>query len=80
MKKLNKPFKAKPDTKEINSDISFFSVKGYIIAVLAALLISLIPPLIFDFNISVFFTKYGFLWGGELENPIDYQHFEKDIE
>lgn len=26
------------------------------------------------------FTKYGFLWGGEWENPIDYQHFEKDIE
>ncbi|MBR6551241.1 MAG: HAMP domain-containing histidine kinase [Clostridia bacterium] len=62
MKKLNKPFKAKTDTKEINSDISFFSVKGYIIAVLAALLISLIPPLIFEFNISVFFTKYVFFF------------------
>ncbi len=23
------------------------------------------------------FTKYGFSWGGNWENPIDYQHFEK---
>lgn len=23
------------------------------------------------------FTKYGFSWGGEWSNPVDYQHFEK---
>jgi len=23
------------------------------------------------------FKKYGFSWGGEWTNPIDYQHFEK---
>ena len=25
------------------------------------------------------FTKYGFSWGGNWENPIDYQHFEKPV-
>lgn len=25
------------------------------------------------------FEKYGFAWGGEWSNPIDYQHFEKKI-
>lgn len=24
------------------------------------------------------FAKYGFCWGGEWENPVDYQHFEKE--
>ena len=25
------------------------------------------------------FTKYGFTWGGNWTNPIDYQHFEKAV-
>jgi hypothetical protein len=23
------------------------------------------------------FTKFGFAWGGDWQNPMDYQHFEK---
>jgi signal transduction histidine kinase len=42
-------------------DVSFFSLKGYIIAVTIALILALIPPLMFDFNFSILFTKYG-LW------------------
>ncbi len=45
----------------VPEDVSFFSLKGYIIAVTLALILALIPPLIFEFNFSVFFTKYG-LW------------------
>ena len=26
------------------------------------------------------FSKYGFSWGGNWENPVDYQHFEKRID
>ena len=42
-------------------EISFFSLKGYIIAVVVTLVLTLIPPLIYDFNFSILFTKYG-LW------------------
>ena len=40
-------------------EVSFFTVKGYIVAVFMALAVALIPPLIFEFNIEVFFSKYG---------------------
>ncbi len=52
-------------TKQINvqrtlpEDISFFSVKAYTITVLVALLLALIPPLIFDFEFSTLFGGYG---------------------
>jgi len=26
------------------------------------------------------FTKYGFSWGGNWTNPVDYQHFEKPVQ
>ena len=25
------------------------------------------------------FTQYGYTWGGDWQNPIDYQHFEKIV-
>ncbi len=59
MNRFKSVFKKEKTSTQIDKDISFFSVSGYIIAVLAALLISLIPPLLFEFSISVFFTKYG---------------------
>ena len=34
-------------------EISFFSLKGYIIAVVVTLVLTLIPPLIYDFNFSI---------------------------
>ncbi len=43
----------------VPEDISFFSLKGYIIAVTLALVLALIPPLIFEFNYLTLFTKYG---------------------
>jgi signal transduction histidine kinase len=45
--------------RAVPEDISFFSLKGYIIAVTIALILALIPPLMFDFNYSTLFTKYG---------------------
>ncbi len=45
--------------RAVPEDISFFSVKGYIIAVVSALVLALIPPLIYEFNFNVLFTKYG---------------------
>ncbi len=59
MRKLKKVSELPKNEKKIGKEISFFSVKGYAIAVLTALIISLIPPLIFEFNVSVFLTKYG---------------------
>ncbi len=60
MKKPEKR-KLKPLTpkRAVPEDISFFSLKGYIIAVTIALILALIPPLMFDFNYSTLFTKYG---------------------
>ena len=51
----------KPIQRNLPEDISFFSLKGYIIVVTIALVLTLIPPLMFDFNFSILFTKYG-LW------------------
>lgn len=62
MNNLKRILKKQPSRTPVRKDISFFSVKGYIIAVFTALVISLIPPLIFEFNIGVFFTKYGFFF------------------
>ena len=59
MNRFKSVFKKRKTSTQIDKDISFFSVSGYIIAVLAVLLISLVPPLLFEFSISVFFTKYG---------------------
>ena len=47
--------------RTLPEDISFFSVKAYTITVLVALLLALIPPLVFDFEFSTLFGKYG-LW------------------
>ncbi|MBR2875709.1 MAG: HAMP domain-containing histidine kinase [Clostridia bacterium] len=47
--------------RTLPEEISFFSVKGYIISVVAALVLALIPPLIYEFNFNVLFTKYG-IW------------------
>lgn len=56
-KKLNQISKQRTQPEEI----SFFSLKGYIIAVVITLVLTLIPPLIYDFNFPILFTKYG-LW------------------
>ena len=58
MKKLEKK-ELKPIRRTLPEDISFFSVKGYILAVSVALLLALIPPLMFEFNFDSLFTKYG---------------------
>ena len=57
----NERAKKKTVHRTLPVDVSFFSVKGYIIAVTIALVLALIPPLMFEFNFSVLFTKYG-LW------------------
>ena len=60
MKKLEKSkLKPLPSKRAVPEDISFFSIKGYIIAVTIALILALIPPLMFDFNYATLFTKYG---------------------
>ncbi len=60
MKKLEKSkLKPLPPKRAVPEDILFFSLKGYIIAVTIALILALIPPLMFDFNYSTLFTKYG---------------------
>ena len=60
MKKLEKSkLKPLPPKRAVPEDISFFSLKGYIIAVTIALILALVPPLMFDFNYSTLFTKYG---------------------
>ncbi len=61
MKKIIIKKDVKPIQRNLPEDISFFSLKGYIIVVTIALVLTLIPPLIFDFNFSILFTKYG-LW------------------
>ena len=53
--------KRKSVQRTLPEDVSFFSLKGYVISVVVALFLALIPPLIYDFNFSVLFTKYG-LW------------------
>lgn len=57
-RKNNKPKNLQRTTPE---DVSFFSLKGYILSVSVALLLALIPPLMFEFNFSILFTGYG-LW------------------
>ncbi len=42
-------------------EISFFSIKSYIIVVAITLLLVLVPPLVFEFDFDTLFTKYG-LW------------------
>lgn len=60
MKKgVNKTLRSFIAKRDLPEDISFFSVKGYIIAVTVAIVLALIPPLIFEFNYSILFTKYG---------------------
>ncbi len=55
----NKTLRSFIAKRDLPEDISFFSVKGYIIAVTVAIVLALIPPLIFEFNYSILFTKYG---------------------
>lgn len=45
--------------RAVPEDISFFSVKGYIVAVVTALVLALIPPLLYEFNFDMLFTRYG---------------------
>ncbi len=59
--KFNKKSKQRNIQRSQPEEVSFFSLKGYIIAVTIALVLALIPPLMFEFNFSVLFTKYG-LW------------------
>lgn len=59
--KFNKKSKQRNIQRSQPEEVSFFSLKGYIIAVAIALVLALIPPLMFEFNFSVLFTKYG-LW------------------
>ena len=59
--KFNKKTKLRNIQRSQPEEVSFFSLKGYVIAVTIALVLALIPPLIFEFNFSVLFTKYG-LW------------------
>lgn len=59
--KYNKKSKQRNIQRSQPEEVSFFSLKGYIIAVTIALVLALIPPLMFEFNFSVLFTKYG-LW------------------
>ncbi|MBO7179626.1 MAG: HAMP domain-containing histidine kinase [Clostridia bacterium] len=61
MKKILKRHKANKKTVQVPllEEVSFFSVRGYIVAVLMALVIALIPPLMFEFNIDTFFSRFG---------------------
>ena len=61
MKQFIEKHKSKKKSVQVPllEEVSFFTVKGYIVAVLMALAVSLIPPLMFEFNIEVFFSKYG---------------------
>ncbi|MBE6751471.1 MAG: sensor histidine kinase [Ruminococcaceae bacterium] len=59
--KYNKKSKQRNIQRSQPEEVSFFSLKGYVISVTIALVLALIPPLMFEFNFSVFFTKYG-LW------------------
>lgn len=61
MKRIIEKQKAKKKTVQVPllEEVSFFSIKGYIVAVLMALAVALIPPLIFDFSLETFFSKYG---------------------
>ena len=61
MKKFIEKHKAKKKTVQVPllEEVSFFSIKGYIVAVLMALTVALIPPLIFEFKIEMFFSKFG---------------------
>ncbi|MBQ4103823.1 MAG: HAMP domain-containing histidine kinase [Clostridia bacterium] len=61
MKKIIEKHKAKKKTVQVPllEEVSFFSIKGYIVAVLMALTVALIPPLIFEFRIEIFFSKFG---------------------
>lgn len=61
MKKIIEKHKAKKKTVQVPllEEVSFFSIKGYIVAVLMALTVALIPPLIFEFKIEIFFSKFG---------------------
>lgn len=61
MKKIIEKHKAKKKTVQVPllEEVSFFSIKGYIVAVLMALTVALIPPLIFEFRMEIFFSKFG---------------------
>ena len=61
MKQIIEKHKVKKKSVQVPllEEVSFFTVKGYIVAVFMALAVSLIPPLMFEFNIEVFFSKYG---------------------
>lgn len=61
MKKIIEKHKAKKKTVQVPllEEVSFFSIKGYIVAVLMALTVALIPPLIFEFRLEIFFSKFG---------------------
>lgn len=61
MKKIIEKHKAKKKTVQVPllEEVSFFSIKGYIVAVLMALTVALIPPLIFELRIEIFFSKFG---------------------
>lgn len=59
--KYNKKSKQRNIQRSQPEEVSFFSLKGYVISVTIALVLALIPPFMFEFNFSVLFTKYG-LW------------------
>lgn len=61
MKKFIEKKKSKKKTVQVPllEEVSFFSIKGYVAAVFMALTVALIPPLIFEFNIETFFSKFG---------------------
>lgn len=61
MKKFIEKKKSKKKTVQVPllEEVSFFSIKGYVAAVFMALTVALIPPLIFEFSIETFFSKFG---------------------
>ncbi|MBO5856704.1 MAG: HAMP domain-containing histidine kinase [Clostridia bacterium] len=58
---MKKNYNAKQLNKQRTQpeEVSFFSLKAYAVSLLMAFVLSLIPPLMFDFNYSVLFTRFG---------------------
>lgn len=57
--KNNKKQKQKNVQRHQPEEVSFFSLKAYIMSLFTAIFLSFIPPLMFDFNFSILFTKFG---------------------
>ncbi len=50
-----------PIQRTLPEEISYFSIKSYILVVVTTLVLVLVPPLVFEFNFETLFTKYG-MW------------------